>query len=124
MANGDSLEMHVDIDTFISANDQLQGQIDALGGILGEYQTLKSNVENFIEGSDSNFNKMQENVEENIKAVRAELAEVQQTKAQIQHTITSMEEMGTNTQTILDEGTQAAGQAVRAAIKLDELGII
>lgn len=124
MANSDSLEMHVNIDTFNHANSQLQGQIGVLQGILSEYEALKTNVNNFIEGNDSNFDKMQENVEENIKSVKAELAEVQQIKDQIQHTVDSMEEMGTNAQTILDQGTEAAGQAIRAAIKLDELGII
>lgn len=124
MASSDSLEMHVDINTFINANDKLQGEIEELNNILGDYQALKTNVNNFLEGNDSNFEKMQENVEENIKAVKAELAEVQQIKEQIKRTVDSMEEMSANTQKILDEGTQAAGRAIKAAIKVEELGII
>lgn len=116
--------MHVDIQTFIDANEKLQGQIGTLEGILGEYQNLKNNVNRFIEDGDSNFANMQANVEENIKAVKGELAAVQKTKDQIQKTITSMEEMGQNSSKILNEAVQTVQGSVKAAIKLDELGII
>ncbi|MCC8072615.1 MAG: hypothetical protein LIO62_00600 [Clostridiales bacterium] len=120
----ENLAMHVDSDTFINANEQLQGQIEALNGILEEYQNLKTNVRDFVEDADSNFDNMQANVEENIKAVKGELAQVQSIKDQIQNTVDSMTEMNTNAQTILTQGVEAASGAVKAAIKLDELGII
>lgn len=120
----DNLAMHVDSQTFVDANEQLQGQIEVLNGILAEYQSLKNNVRDFVEDADSNFDNMQANVEENIKAVKGELAQVQSIKDQIQNTVDSMTEMNTNTQTILTQGVESASGAVRAAIKLDELGII
>jgi methyl-accepting chemotaxis protein len=117
------LLLHAKKADFVNLIDQLGSKFDILSGLLGEYQTLRSNVTAFIQDSDSNFQNMLNNVDVNIDAVKRAMAITMKSKTNLQKTVDQMDDMSGKVSTMMSETAEAAKNVITTAIKIEALGI-
>lgn len=117
------LLLHAKKEDFLNLIEQLDGKMNQLRGTLSSYQTLKNDVSMFMDGNDSNFEKMQQNVDANIEAVKRAIALTKKSKDNLQKTVDQMDSMGSKASSMLDEGVQAATNAIKTAIRIEGLNL-
>lgn len=117
------LLLHAKKEDFVNLINQLDQKFNALVSLLADYKTLKDDVNLFMQDTDSNFQNMQANVEANIDAVRKALALVQKSKDNLQKTVDQMDDMSSNVQNLIQEGTEFTKNAINAAITIEGLGL-
>ena len=119
----EELLLHAKKEDFTNLITKLDGKMSELKGTLSSYKSLKNRVSVFMDGSDSNFEKMQENVEQNIIAVKKAIALVQKAKDNLQKTVDQMDEMETKAGNMFDETATAIKGVINTAIRIDGLGL-
>ena len=115
------LLLHANKSDYLNLIGQLDGKLNELTALLGDYQLLKNNVDSFIQDGDSNYENMKANVEANIDAVRRAIATTQNNRDNLQKTVDQMDEMGGNVTRLIQESTEAAANTIKTAIRVDGL---
>ncbi len=115
------LLLHVNKEDYLQKISELDSKLSALRDLLSRYQNLKSNVTQFVQDSDSNFQQMQQNVEANVEAVRRAIAITEKSKATLQDTVDKMDNMSSKAATMLNEAAGTAVNAVKTAIRVEGL---
>ena len=117
------LLLHAKKEDFEGLIGQLEQKFDKLAGLLGEYQTLRTNVASFVQEGDSNYNNMLANVDANIDAVKRAMAITLKSQENLQKTVDQMDEMSGNVGRLMTETAEAAVNTIKTAIRLEGLGI-
>ena len=92
-----------------------------LADVINRYNDAKKNLDQFMEGNDSNYQAMLERVEKNLETAKKAHAALQETKASLQDTVSKMENVGSEIRETIQSGTEATASAVKAALKIESI---
>ncbi len=118
---GLDVSLRVSKQDFQSAIDKVDQKMAALQDVINRYRDAKSNLDQFIEGRDSNYEAMIERIDANIKAAGQSYAALQETKKTLQTTIDQMDNMGNEVMQTISSATDAATSTIGAAIKIQSV---
>ena len=116
-----SLNLKVSKSDFEQRITVVEGRMAQLMDVINRYNNAKANLDQFIEGGDSNYQTMVERIDENIKTARAAYAGLTETKATLQETVNLMEGMSNEVKETITAATEATVSTVNAAIKVSQL---
>ena len=115
------LSLRVSKEDFEARIATVQLKMDALRDVINRYQDAKRNLDQFLEGNDSNYDAMIERIDVNIKAAGKSYAALQQTKVSLEETVSQMAGMSSQVSSTLDAAIEAAGSTVNAALHIQEI---
>ena len=95
----------------------LEGAISELEGVRGEYQTLLGQLADVMESTDDNFDKVEANVLENIRAVKVSIKNAQNARDSVQAAVDAYDELGAQAASTLQSAGEMAKSGIDAAIK-------
>lgn len=96
-------------------------RMQALVDVVNRYENAKSNLDQFIESNDNNYEAMVEQINQYIKNAKRAHAALNETKLQLQETVNKMSGMSSEIKETITSATEAAKSAVEAAIKIDAI---
>ena len=120
MAKG-SLNVKVSRSDFERRMQVIEMRMNGLIDVVNRYNSARSNLDQFIENGDDNFQAMVDRIDANILAAKKAHAALNQIKVQIQTTLTQMDEMSGKVKETITSATDAAKSAVEAAIKVNSI---
>ena len=120
MAKG-SLNLFVGKDQFTERIDKVALKMKALEDVIERYGQAKSNLNQFVEEGDSNYQAWVDRIDANIKAAKKAWTSLQEVKVSMESTVNQMEGMTSQIRTTIEHGTEAAISTVEAAIKVAPL---
>ncbi len=101
-----------------------QSKIEQLNGLLSEvdakiqrFETLKMNTSKFIDESDSNYDNLIRNIEENIKACRSAREATLASIKMMQDTLSDMDEFVQKSGQVLEDGVEEAKAGFKVAVE-------
>lgn len=116
-----SLNLKVSQSDFENRISIIEVKMQQLVDVINRYDSAKSNLDQFIESNDSNYQDMVERINENIRAAKKAHSALNATKLELQETVNKMANMGNEIKETLTSATDAAKSAVDAAIKIDAI---
>lgn len=119
----DQLTLIASQSTFEDQIAKIDGYLGQLEGVLGEYQSLKASSNNFMQGTDSNYENLQRSIDINIDAVKRAIALSQDAKKRLQKTVEEMSNASSNIGNLLNQAAETAKSGVETAIRLEMLGL-
>jgi len=99
----------------------VEGRMAQLMDVIERYNQAKSNLDQFIESGDDNYEAMIERIDVNVTAAKKSYNALSQTKASLQETVKQMEEMSKEVKETIVSAVDAAASTVNAVIKVEEL---
>lgn len=99
----------------------VEGRMAQLMDVVERYNQAKSNLDQFIESGDSNYEAMIARIDVNVVTAKKAYAALSETKASLQETVNLMEGMSNEVKETITAATDAAASTVSAAIKVAEL---
>lgn len=96
----------------------LQNYLNQLDTKIAQYETLKNNMDKFIDGSDDNYEAIRNNVETNINAVRKAHEMTEASIKMLQETLKNQEEFNEQLGRTVDEGSEFAKNTISTAVKV------
>ena len=117
----DKLNLKVSKSDFESRIAVIETKMNALQDVITRYNTAKSNLDQFIEGGDSNYEAMIERIDVNIKAAKKSKAALNEIRLSLQETVNQMEDMSNKAKQTIVDATQAAGSVINTALKIDDV---
>lgn len=99
----------------------IEGRMAQLMDVVERYNQAKVNLDQFIEGGDSNYEAMVARIDVNIVAAKKAYAALSETKASLQETVNLMEGMSTEVKETITSAVEATKSTVNAAIKVADL---
>lgn len=100
---------------------KLQNFLGRLDSTLTNYETLKNNMDKFIDGSDDNYESIRENVESNIKMVRKAKEMTEASIKMLQETLQDQENFTIEAKKAIDESIEIAKNTFKAAVEVAKL---
>ena len=116
-----SLNLKVSKSDFEQRVAVVEGRMAQLQDVVDRYGRAKQNLDQFIEGGDSNYEAMIQRIDVNIKAAKKSYAALAETKASLMETVKLMEGMSNEVKETITTGAEAATSTIEAAIKIAEL---
>ena len=116
-----SLNVKVSKEDFEQRINIVDLRMQQLTDVVERYNQAKANLDQFIEGGDSNYEAMVERIDVNVTAAKKAYAALAETKASLQETVNLMDNMGNEIKETIVSGTEAAASVVEAAIKVSGL---
>lgn len=116
-----SLNLKVSKSDFEQRIAVVEGRMAQLMDVVERYNQAKSNLDQFIESGDNNYEAMIERIDVNIAAAKKSYAALSETKATLQETVNLMEGMSNEVKETITSAAEAAKSTVNAAIKVAEL---
>lgn len=116
-----SLNLRVSKADFENRISQIESKMSALQDVIQRYGEAKSNLDQFIEEGDSNYEAMCERIDANVNAAKKAWTSLQQTKVELERTVSQMEGMGEQIKKTIESATEATTSAVSTAIKVAPL---
>ena len=100
----------------------LDGAISELEDVQSQYNTLLNELStDVIEEADEDFNRVEENVKQNIKAVAVSLKNAQNARQAVQEALDSFDEFSEAARAALQSTGEAVTSSIEAAIKTASL---
>jgi len=116
-----SLNLRVSKSDFEARIAIAEASMARLEDVISRYGDAKTNLDQFIESDDNNYQAMIERIDANIKAAKKAHAALNETKLELQETINKMEGMTDKVKETIVSATDAAISSVEAAIKIDAI---
>lgn len=116
-----SLNLKVSKSDFEQRISVVEGRMAQLQDVVERYNNAKANLDQFIEGGDSNYEAMIERIDVNIAAAKKSYAALAETKASLQETVDLMAGMSSEVKETISSAAEATKSTVNAAIKVAEL---
>jgi ABC-type transporter Mla subunit MlaD len=116
-----SLNLRVSKGDFEQRISTIENKMAALQDVIERYGRAKDNLDQFMESDDSNYSKMIERIDLNIKAARKSYAALQETKTSLQETVSQMDNMTNEVGETLESAIGAVGSTINAALKIEEV---
>lgn len=117
----DELEIYVPNSVYDQQIGILDGDIEALRGILAEYQKLEQDANQVFGDDDANLEKVRANVQANIATVQGNINRLIENRNELQKQREAIENLGTDAGRMLDEGLNLAKQSLRTMKNVSEL---
>lgn len=96
-------------------------RMQSLKDVVDRYRNAKSNLDQFITGEDDNFQDMCARIDVNIDAAGRAYAALQEIKAQLENTVSQMDQMSGKVKDTITSATEAAKSSVQAALKINSV---
>ncbi len=100
---------------------KLENCLSQLDTKITQYESLKANMNKFMDGSDDNYNKLQENVENNIRMVRKAREMTDASIKMLKETLKQAEEFGTELGKAISESGEIAKNTLKGAVEAMKL---
>ena len=100
---------------------KLQGLLGGLDTKITQYETLRNNMDKFMDGSDDNYESLRQNVEQNIKMVRKAREMTEASIKMLQDTLKEMETFGEEAKKTITEAGEMAGNTLKTAVEVINL---
>lgn len=113
-----SLNLRITERDFESRIQIIDTRMSSLMDVINRYNTAKSNLDQFMEGNDDNYQAMIERIDTNLLAAKKAHAALAEAKANLENTVREMNQMSGNIKETLTSATEAAKSSVEAAIKI------
>lgn len=117
MAKG-SLNLKVSKADFERRLQIIETRMSALMDVINRYGTARSNLDQFIENGDDNYQAMIDRIDQNVMAAKKAYAALNSLKLEINTTVTQLDEMSGKVKETITSATEAAKSSVEAAIKV------
>lgn len=117
MAKG-SLNLKVSKSDFERRLSTIEVRMASLMDVINRYNTAKSNLDQFIENGDDNYQEMIKNIDQNVNAAKKAYAALNELKLEINKTVTQLDEMSGRVKETITSATEATKSTVEAAIKV------
>ena len=95
----------------------LQGYLGGLDTKITQYESLKNNMDKFMDGSDDNYEGIRNNIDQNIAMVRKAREMTDGSIRMLQETLREMEEFGEAAKTTISEAGDLAGNILKGAVE-------
>jgi len=113
MAAGLELELFVDKSKYLERINQLDVQLTRLNQIKDDYNSLISELNDKVVGSDSDaFAKIEQRAKEQINALQTNIEAAQASRASLQRTVDQMEENQRLVSNVIDQSVNTIGNEV------------
>ena len=111
------LELFVSTDAYENRISQLDGYLTSLNMCLDEYNDLNSQVDSLVTGEDDSqiLPLLRERAEQQITAIKTQIAYALECKQQLQKTLDNMKENADLAQDIAQDAIDTVGNVVNAA---------
>ena len=116
-----SLNLRVSKQDFIDRINILEIRMQCLQDVIQRYGEAKSNLDQFIESGDDNYEQMIANIDTNVDAAKRAWTALQEMKLTLEKTVDSMEGMSAQIGETIKNATDAAGSTIKAAIKVNSI---
>lgn len=113
-----SLNLRVSKQDFIDRITTVEQKMQRLQDVIQRYNEARSNLDQFIEEGDSNYEAMVERIDANITAAKKAWTSLQGTKQELENTVEQMEGMSAQITSTIQSATEAAKSTVEASIKV------
>lgn len=99
----------------------IETRMASLMDVINRYENAKTNLDQFIESTDNNYESMVQQINEYIRTAKKAHAALNETKYQLQETVNKMANMGNEIKETITSATEATKSAIEAAIKIDAI---
>jgi methyl-accepting chemotaxis protein len=96
-------------------------KINMLMDVITRYGNAKNNLDQFIEGADSNYEAMVARIDANMKTAKQAHAALVETRNSLQDTVDKMAGMGDQIKETIVSATDATVSTVQAVLKISEI---
>ena len=120
MAKG-SLNLKVSKADFERRMQVIEMRMDALSDVVARYRQAKSNLDQFIENGDDNYQAMCERIDVNVEAAGRAYAALKEIRAKMADTGSQMDEMSGKVKETITSATEATKSSVQAAIRIHSI---
>ena len=117
MAKG-SLNLKVSKSDFERRLSVIETRMATLMDVINRYNTAKTNLDQFIENGDDNYQAMIDRIDQNVTAAKKAHAALGQLKMEMTKTVTQLDEMSSKVKETITSATEATKSTVEAAIKV------
>lgn len=100
---------------------KLESCLNQLDTKVTQYETLKTNMTKFMDGSDDNYEKLRANVENNIKMVRKAREMTDASIKMLKETLKDAEEFGAEANKAISEAGELAMNTLKGAVEAMKL---
>lgn len=100
---------------------KLESCLNQLDTKITQYETLKANMNKFMDGSDDNYEKLRAGVENNIKMVRKAREMTDASIKMLKETLKQAEEFGTEMGKTITEAGELAMNTLKGAVEAMKL---
>ena len=100
---------------------KLESCLNQLDTKVTQYETLKTNMTKFMDGSDDNYEKLKANVENNIKMVRKAREMTDASIKMLKETLKDAEEFGAEANKAISEAGELAMNTLKGAVEAMKL---
>ncbi|MBQ6825011.1 MAG: hypothetical protein IJP27_10180 [Clostridia bacterium] len=116
-----SLNLRVSKSDFEMRINTIEVKMQVLQDVINRYGDAKRNLDQFIEGDDSNYQAMLDRIDANVLAAKKAYSALQETKLSLQQTVDQMEGFGNEVKETISAATEATVSTIEAAIKIDSI---
>ena len=116
-----SLNLRVSKEDFERRIELVDQRMNVLLDVIERYARAKENLDQFMEGDDSNVEAMIERIDVNVEAAKKSHAALNETKLSLQETVNQMEGMSKEVKETLTAGIEATKSTVEAAITIKSI---
>ena len=109
------------LEVFEGRIELIDQRMNVLLDVIERYARAKENLDQFMEGEDSNVETMIERINVNVEAAKKSHAALNETKLTLQETVNQMEGMSKQAKETLDSGIEAAKSSINAAITINSV---
>lgn len=120
MAKG-SLNLKVSQSDFERRIAIIQMRMDALNDVVSRYRDAKSNLDQFIEGNDDNYESMCQRIDANVDAAGRSYAALKEMKEEMENTVTQLTQMSGKVKETITSAVDATKSTVEAAIRINSI---
>ena len=96
---------------------KLQNLLNSLDTKISQYETLRNNMEKFMDGTDDNYESLRQNVEQNVTMVKKAREMTDASIKMLQDTLKEMEVFGEETKKAITETGELAGNVLKGAVE-------
>lgn len=114
MANAE-VRLKVSKSSYEAKISKLQSLIQRLDSTMTDYQTRKTELDKFMDGSDDNYEKIKAQIDENIKSVRVAKNNAEASMKMLQETLKQMDEFGGKVGNLVQTATETAINGTKTA---------
>lgn len=116
-----SLNLRVSQKDFEQRIQVVELRMQVLSDVVSRYESAKKNLDQFIEGDDSNFEAMCDNIDQYIQNAKRAHAALNETKATLLQTVQQMDGMSNQVKEVIGSATEAAKSTLEAAIQVNSI---
>lgn len=116
-----SLNLRITERDFDSRIQIIDTRMSTLMDVINRYNDAKTNLDQFMEGNDDNYQAMIDRIDANLLAAKKAHAALSEAKANLEQTVREMNEMSGKVKETISSATEAAKSSINAAIKINAI---